>query len=217
MNEEQSNTYRIDPALKKANIAAVANAEILAELGELEPPLKLVDEKSTKGTTITKIDVHLGKTIHEDRVWTGPLTCVDRIELVAHTSDDHVVRSWVCMAVQPPVKVEDGAENPIFRVYVTPQARDNPACQSFLWDHLGGELDYGDTKDTQIEHFAEEMERYWVPIVGLDEHLRTKIMDLLEDTRPEWRSVTVSSDGQMIIQSADGSEKIIRPPTNRKA
>ncbi len=121
------------------------------------------------------------------------------------------------MAVQPPMKVEDGAENPIYRVYVTPQARDNPVCQGFLWDHLGGELDYGDTKDTQIEHFAEELERYWVPIVGLDEHLRTKIIDFLEDTRPEWRSVTVSSDGRMSIQSADGSKKIIRPPTKRKA
>ncbi len=218
MNEEQSNTYRIDPALKKTNVAAVANAHILAELGELKPPLKLVDEKSTEGTTITKIDVRLGRTIHEDRVWAGVLTCVDRIELVAYTTDGRVVlKTRVCMAVQPPVEVEDGAENPIYRVYVTPRARDNPACQRLLWDHLGGELDYGDTKDTQLEHLDEEMQRYWAEVVGPDEHLRTKIMDLLEDTRPEWRSVTVSSDGRMIIQSADGSEKIIRPPTKRKA
>ena len=50
----------------------------------------------------------------------------------------------------------------------------------------------------------------------LFKHLRAKIIDLLEDTRPGWRSVTVSSDGGLIIQSADGSEKIIRPPTKRK-
>ena len=61
MNEEQSNTYRIDAALTKTDAAAVANAEILAELGELEPPLKWVDEQSTERTTITKIDVHLGQ------------------------------------------------------------------------------------------------------------------------------------------------------------
>ncbi len=121
------------------------------------------------------------------------------------------------MAVQPPVKVEDGAENPIYRVYVTPEARDNPACQGLLWDHLGGELDYGDTKDTQLEHFDDELRRFWAEVVGPDEHLRTKIMDLLEDTRPEWRSVTVSSEGRILIQYADGSEKIIRPPTKRKA
>ena len=217
MNEEQSNTYRIDAALKKTDAAAVANAHILAELGELKPPLKLVDKKSTEGTTITKIDVHIGKMLHQGPVWAGEMTCVDRIELVAHTSDDLVVRSWVCMAVQPPVEVEDGAENPIYRVYVTPEARDNPTCQGLLWDHLGGELDYGDTKDTQLEHFDEEMQRYWAEVVGPDEHLRTKIMDLLEDTRPGWRSATASSDGRLIIQSADGSEKIIRPSTKRKA
>ena len=137
MNEEQSNTYRIDPALEKANVAAVANAHILAELGELEPPLKLVEEMSTEGTTITKIDVHVGKTIHQERVWAGTLTCVDRIELVAYTSDGRVeFRTRVCMAVQPPVEVEDGAEYPIYRVHVTPEARDNPACQGLLWDML---------------------------------------------------------------------------------
>ncbi len=175
MNGEQSNTYRIDPALKKANAAVVANANILAELGELEPPLKLLDEKSTETATITKIDVHLGKTLHQAPVWAGELTCVDRIELVAYTSEDHVeLRTRVCMAVQPPVEVEDGAENPIYRVYVTPEARDNPACQGLLWDHLGGELDYGDTKDTQLEHLDEEMQRYWAEVVGPDEHLRTK-------------------------------------------
>lgn len=218
MNEEQSNTYRIDPALKKANVAAVVNAEILAELGELAPPLKLVDEKSTEGTTITKIDVHVGKTIHEGPVWAGELTCVDRIELVAYTSDGRVeFRTRVCMAVQPPVKVEDGAENPIYRVHVTPEARDNPACQGLLWDHLGGELDCGDTRDTQLEQFDDELRRFWAEVVGPDEHLRAKIIDLLEDTRPGWRSVTVSSDGRLIIQSADGSEKIISPPTKRKA
>ncbi len=156
MNEEQSNTYRIDPALKKANAAAVANAHILAELGELEPPFKLLDEKSSERATITKIDVHLGKTLHQGPVWAGELTCVDRIELVVYASDGRVLRTRVCMAVQPPVTVEDGAENPIYRVHVTPEARDNPACQGLLWDHLGGELDYGDTKDTQLEHFDEE-------------------------------------------------------------
>ena len=217
MNEAQSNTFRIDPALKKANVAAVANAHILAELGTLEPPLKWVDEQSTERTTITKIDVQLGKTLHQGPVWAGEVTCVDRIELVAYTSDDRVkLRTRVCMAVQPLVEVEDGAENPIYRVYVTPEARDNPACQGLLWDHLGGELDYGDTKDTQLEHFDEELQRYWAELVGPDEYLQTRIFDLLEDTRPEWRSVTVSSDGRMIIQSADGSEKIIHPHTKRK-
>ena len=82
MNEEQSNTYRIDPELEKTNKAAVANAHILAELAELEPPLKLVGEKSAEGTTITKIDVQLGKTLHQGPVWAGELTCVDRIETV---------------------------------------------------------------------------------------------------------------------------------------
>ena len=68
-----------------------------------------------------------------------------------------------------------------------------------------------------MEQFDDELQRYWVEGVGQDEHLRAKIMDLLEDAWPEWRSVTVSSDGRMIIQSADGSAKIIRPSTKRKA
>lgn len=217
MNEEQSNTYRIDAALKKTDVAAVANAHILAELGELGPPLKIV-EKSTEGTTITKINVHLGKTLHQGPVWAGELTCIDRIELVAYTSDGRVeLRTRVCMAVEPPVKVEDGAANPIYRIYVTPDARDNPARQGLLWDHLGGELDYGHTKDTQLEYFDEELRRYWAELVGPDEYLRTKIIDFLEDTRPGWRSVTVSSDGRLIIQSADGAETIVRPPTKRKS
>ena len=38
------------------------------------------------------------------------------------------------MAVQPPVEAEDGAANPIYRVYVTPEAHDNPACQGLFWD-----------------------------------------------------------------------------------
>ena len=96
-------------------------------------------------------------------------------------------------------------------VLVTPdaEARLTPLQ---VWYHFGGWSDEGDTFDTQLEQFEEDLDRFWANVVGPDEHLRSGILRALGGIRPEWARVIVSRDGVVTIRFVEGAEKILYPP-----
>ena len=208
---EKRKIYRFDPALGTLDPAAATNARLLAEANASLLPFVLAGEEVSTGPMITKISTRLGNTIHSEPLWAGTLTCVDRIEDGVHTSDGQLYAVPLHMAVQPPAESVDGAENPVYQVFVTPRARHISEYPGLLWELLGGELDCGDTKDTQSAQFDEELKRFWAGVVGEDEHLRMRVIDLLKGVKPAWRSVSITSEGRLTIHHEDGSIKTIRP------
>lgn len=208
---EQRKIYRFDPALGTLDPAAATNARLLAEANASLLPFVLAGDEVSTGPMITKISTRLGNTMHSERLWAGTLTCVDRIEHVVRTSDGQLFTVPLNMAVQAPVESADGAENPVHQVFVTPQARPIAEYPGLLWELLGGELDCGDSKDTQQEQFDEELSGFWRGVLGEDESLRMSVVDLLKGVEPPWRSVKVTSEGQLTIHHTDGSIKTIRP------
>ncbi len=210
---EKRKIYRFDPALGKLDPAAAMNARLLAEANASLLPFVLAGEDVSTGPMITKISTRLGNTIHSEPLWAGTLTCVDRIEHVVRTSDGQLFTVLLNMAVQAPVESADGAENPVHHVFVTPQARPIAEYPGLLWELLGGELDCGDSKDTQQEQFDEELSGFWRGVLGEDESLRMSVVDLLRGVQPAWQSVSITSGGQLTIQHKDGTIKLIRPPS----
>ena len=193
-----------------------ANVHLLAALGEFKERFVPVDIKQCYDgyswaalKTITTVEVTVGKTLHEFWLWSGNIICVDSLEIHVHTSDGRAWSSPVCMAIQPAPEDRERSwcEE---QVLVTPEARDhlNP---SDIWFHLGGWCDEGDTYDTQFEQFEEDLDRFWAQLIGPDENLRQRILAAL-DNLTDWKEVTISPDGKVVIHFNNGSERTIEPP-----
>jgi hypothetical protein len=60
--------------------------------------------------------------------------------------------------------------------------------------------------------FQEELDRFWMNLVGPDEQLRRNIMAALTVVKPQWRTVKVHANGKVRIRFQDKSTKTIRPP-----
>ena len=116
----------------------------------------------------------------------------------------------MAMAPAPPKKAPSWADD---HVLVTPEAQER-LCASEIWHHLGGWSDEGDTYDTQDFQFQEELDRFWMQLIGPDEQLRRNIIRTLESIRPAWKEVSVSHDGTVRVEFEDGSVKQIAPPAN---
>lgn len=91
-------------------------------------------------------------------------------------------------------------------VLVTPEGQERLRA-SEIWHHLGGWSDEGDTYETQCYEFEEELERFWMQLVGPDEQLRRHIARTLKRIQPAWRTVSVSHDGTVHIEFKDGAVK----------
>ena len=97
------------------------------------------------------------------------------------------------------------------QVLVTPKAEERLAPWE-IWHHLGGWNDEGDTYESQEFDFEQELNRFWADVVGPDEHLRQTILSSLAAIKPEWKSVTISSDGKVTVHHSNGSTKTLEPP-----
>src|SRR5205823_2730732 len=97
-----------------------------AALGQFDHPFVPVEIKRdydgyswAKVPTIGKVEISVGKTLQEDSIGSGELTCVDSLSIAAHCSDGKVFRSDVCMARRPEDKT-DSQWAWTERVYITP-------------------------------------------------------------------------------------------------
>ena len=94
-----------------------------------------------------------------------------------------VFSSKVCMAIAPaaPEKAPSWADD---HVLLAPEAQERLSA-SEIWYHLGGWSDEGDTYETQEWQFQEELDRFWMQLIGPDEQLRRSILDALQAHRAE--------------------------------
>ena len=210
--------YRLAPDPEAGDENDHANAHLLAALGKFEEPFVPVTiypryegYSWAKLQTITKVEVSFGKKLYEDWLWSGTLTCVESITITARTTDGKVFTWSVCLAISPEKDekqcMEDG-------VLVTAEAEER-LCPSEIWYHFGGWSDEGDTYDTQMAQFQEDLDRFWANVKGPDEHLRGNILRTLHAIQPKWQRVIATPDGTVKIRYADGSEKSLQPPQPR--
>ncbi|MCK4661004.1 MAG: hypothetical protein KAV82_15895, partial [Phycisphaerae bacterium] len=208
--------YRFDPDYPGGAECDETNVHLLAALGTFKGPFVPVsihrryDGYSwAKLPRIGKVEVSVGKELHSGWLWSGTLTCVSSLTITAHASDGRVFSSKVCMAKapQPPEKAPDWADD---HVLVTPEAQECLSA-SEIWYHLGGWSDEGDTYDTQEFQFQQELDRFWIQLIGPDEQLRRGILDTLQRIEQKWKYVKVFPNGKVLIRFHDGSVKNISP------
>ena len=94
-------------------------------------------------------------------------------------------------------------------VLVTPEARER-LCASEIWFHLGGYSEDGDSYDTQQWDVERELDHFWADLVGPDEYFRSRLMEAMREVKGEWRLVTITFQGAVSIQFADGTSKTLR-------
>ncbi len=213
--------YRVDPELDVGDNFASTNTHLLAALGKFETPFVPVDiNPQFDGyswamlPTITQLDVAAGPEIHSDYLWSGRLTCVESLALTAHTSDGKKFSSPVCMACLPDENAEEFL-SPEDRVAVTREAGGRLST-SEVWYHLGGYSDEGDTYESQEHDFERELDRFWADVAGPDEHIRRRLFSQAYNAGEDWQQVTITADGVVTVQFADGTSKTMLPPAEKK-
>jgi len=209
--------YRMNPDPNLGDETDEANVHLLAALGKFAEPFVPVDIRGeydgyswAKLPTIDKVEFKAGKVLQESWIWSGRITCVDRITITAHTSDGRAFSSQVCMAI-PPIGTSEENRYREETVYVTPEAQEH-LSPSHIWFHFGGWGDEGDTYDTQEGQFIEDLDRFWALLVGPDEQLRRNLVAAVERITPKWKAVAISANGIVRIRFKSGKGKVVRPP-----
>lgn len=188
-----------------------SNVHLLAALGKFTEPFMPLDISSrydgyswAKIPTIQKVDLERGDILEESYLWGGQISCVESIRITAHCSDGKVFSSPVCMAVDPPE--DDNWEE---HVLVTRDFREH-VNSSEVWYHLGGWSDDGDTYDTQLSDFEDQLHQFWLKLMGPEESLRVQIVEAMA-VIGNWQEVLVSSEGTVLIEFQDGKAKLLQP------
>lgn len=191
-----------------------ANAHLLAAMGDFEEPFVPVSISHRYDgyswadlPTIGKVEVTLAAEIGRRGVWSEMLIAVDSLQITAHTSNDKVFKSGVLMAVLE--QQQDKKSWYCTNVYVTPEAR-NHLNSTDIWYHCGGWSDEGDTWDTQLYCFEQDLEQFWASIIGPGEYLRSKIRECLYGVVMEWQMITIEANETISILYKDGTEKVFK-------
>ena len=211
--------YRFDPDFKAGQETDEANVQLLGALGKFTErfvPVSIhrdyLEYSWAKLPTIGKVQIKAGKVLQEQSIWGGHVVCVDSLTISVKTSDGRTISSPVCMAVRLPKGKQKN------RWWDTEVLLTQEVCDLNSTDilyHLGGYSDEGDTWDTQINQFDEEMQRFWDKLHGPDESLRRKLMETMYG-KDDWTKVTISAAGTVTIHFKDGSRRAIRPPKPAK-
>ncbi len=207
--------YQLEPENKDLGEVDEANIHLLAALGKFDEPfVPVVIQPCYDGyswarlPTINTARITAGKALHEDWMASGKLVCMDSLGISVETSDGRTWRSPVCMAIRS-IESDKRRFWVDEEVLVTPAAKELDYCD--IWYHLGGWYEDGDTFDTQLAVFSEELDRFWTALIGPDENLRRSILGLLESL-PDWKHVKAEASGTVRLTFNDGSEKTIEPP-----
>ena len=213
-----SSCYRLKEDYPDSRETDEANAHLLAATGKFEEPFVPVrispcyDGYSwAKLPTINKVNVTIGKELGSQYIWSAMVIAVDSIKIEVNTSDSKVFKSNVLMAV-----LEQKTEQRRWcytNVYVTPEARAQ-LNSSDIWYHCGGWSDEGDTYDTQLYAFEQELDQFWASIFGPGEYLRSKMRECLWNVVKDWNKITYDQDGTLSILYKDGTEKIYKSPSS---
>jgi len=212
--------YRFDDNCRDCETEET-NAHLLAAMGkfkELFVPVTIshsYDGYSWANLpTIGKVEVTVGKELASEDICNEMLIAVDSLHIAAHTKDGKVFESDVLMAMleQPTDKRSWYCTN----VYVTPEAR-NQLNSTDIWYHCGGWNEDGDTWDTQLYYFEQELEQFWATIIGPGEYLRSKIRECLFGLVKDWQRITFESDETLTVLYKDGTEKVYKSHRSNSA
>ena len=207
-----SKCYRLSKDCEDGSETDEANTHILAALGKFKESFVPVSiSQSYDGYSwadlpvVNKVEVAVGKELGQQYIYSETLIATDSLQITVHTSDEKVFRSDVLMAV-----LEEPEENKnwgYMKVYVTLEAR-GQLCATDIWYHVGGWNDDGDTYDTQLYYFEQDLETFWANVIGPAEYLRSKIRGCLSGIVKDWKKLIFEEDGALTILYKDGTEKV---------
>jgi hypothetical protein len=210
--------YRMSEGCADEDEQNEANAHLLSALGTFKEPFVVVDIQPAydgyswaRLPTVDRIEVKAGKQIASQYLWCEMLTAVESLETTAHTSDGKTFTSAVPMAVQAHPTEEGRSSWVGTDVLVTVAAREQ-LDPSDIWYHLGGWSDDGDTYDTQLASFEEQLNLFWADVIGPGEYLRSRLLDCLRDFHIDWQSVSIEASGKVWISYKDGTAQMLQPP-----
>jgi hypothetical protein len=203
--------YRICEKLTKHESHNI-DIHLLAALGtfkELFVPVRIPEEYDgynwAKLPLVESVKVLFGKKLGDGDLFSMPVIAVDSIHIIVHTSDGKVFRSDVSMAIRDAAK-----RSPTWydhTVYLTPDSR-KQLDTAQVWFHCGGWNDDGDTYDTKLQSFEEELAMFWSGIFGPGEYLYPKLVSAMWGINLEWQKVTFDADGTLKILLKDGTEQV---------
>jgi len=208
--------YRLSKDCQDGCETDEANVHLLAATGKFKEPFVPVSISPCYDgynwadlPTVDKVEVVVGDELGSECVWSERLVAVDSLQITAHTSDGSVFKSDVLMAVVE--QQRDKRSWYWMNVYVTLEAR-NQLSPSDIWYHCGGWNDDGDTYDTQLYCFEQDLEQFWAAVIGPGEYLRSKIRGCLFGVIKDWQRVTIEADGTVSVLYKDGTEKVFKSP-----
>jgi len=211
-----SKCYRMGKDCEKACETNEANIHLLAATGKFEEPFVPVRIRPAYDgyswanlAVVNKVEVAVGKELGREGIWNETLAAVDSLQITVHTSDEKVFKSEVLMAV-----LEEPAEKRSWycmNVYVTLEAR-NQLSSTDIWFHLGGWNDDGDTYDTQLYYFEQDLEQFWATIIGPAEYLRSKLRSCLYGVVKDWKQIIFDDNEAITIIYKNGTVKSYESP-----
>jgi len=211
-----SKCYRLGKDCEEASETDEANVHLLAATGKFKEPFVPVrichayDGYSWANLPVAnKVEVTVGKELGQQGIWSETLVAVDSLQIAVHTSDGKVFKSDVLMAVlEVPAKERSWC---CMNVYVTLEAR-GQLSSTDIWFHLGGWNDDGDTYDTQLYYFEQEMEEFWATIIGPAEYLRSKLRSCLYGVVKDWKQIIFDDNEAITIIYKNGTVKSYESP-----
>ncbi len=210
--------YRLGKTCMDADNANEANVHLLSALGTFKPPFVVVDISPdydgyswARLPTIEQVEIKAGKEIQSQYLWCERLVAVEHLRITARTSDGRTFISVVPMAIREHTRPEGAGTWVTTHVLVTPAARDQ-LSPTDLWFHLGGFSEDGDTYDTQLADFEEQLNRFWAELIGPDEYLRQRLLECIRGFDLKWKHISIESNGKVWITCEDGTARMLQPP-----
>jgi len=210
-----SKCYRMGKAGMDEGEQNEANAHLLSALGKFDEPFVVVDIQPAyegynwaKLATVERVEVKAGKQIASQYLWCEILVVVESLEITAYTSEGKTFTSAVPMALRAH-PCEEGRSSWVGTdVLVTTAARDELEATD-IWFHLGGWSEDGDTYDTQLAGFEEQLNLFWATVVGPGEYLRLKLLECIASFDLAWKQITIESSGKVWVSYKDGTAQML--------
>jgi len=210
--------YRLSEACLSADECNEANAHLLSALGTFEQPFIVVDISShidgyhwAQLPTIDQIEVAASGEISAQYLWCERLVAVEELQITAHTSDGRTFASAVPMAVRQKAQME-GVGTWVGTDVLVTRAAQQGLDPHEIWYHMGGWSEDGDTYDTQLGQFEDQLSRFWATITGPGEYLRQRLLGCVRDFDIKWKHIGIERSGKVWITYQDDTAEMVQPP-----
>ena len=159
---------------------------------------------------VERVEVKAGKELARQYMLCETLVAVENLQITAYTSDSQVFSSVAPMGIRAQPQGEGRHRWTTVDVLVTLAAREQLEATD-IWYHLGGWSDEGDTYDTQLASFEEQLQLFWTDVIGPGEYLRSRLLDCLREFNLNWQSISIEASGKVWISFKDGTAQMLQP------